>query len=52
MGKLLAWSTSIVNHFWYCCRTCNGDVKLLKVVLGIIYVMYIVQVQCITVYLA
>ena len=31
MSKLSSWSSNIVNHFWYSCRTCNGDVKKLKV---------------------
>ena len=31
MGKLLLWLHNIVNHFWYCARTCGGDVALLKV---------------------
>ena len=25
------WSSHIVNHFWYCCRTCGGDAETLKV---------------------
>lgn len=28
MGKLLKWNGNIANHFWYCCRTCNGDVRI------------------------
>ncbi|XP_065886789.1 uncharacterized protein [Dysidea avara] len=31
MDKLLKWSSNIVNHFWYCCRTSNGDVQILKI---------------------
>ena len=31
MEKLSQWSSNIVNHFWYCCRTCNGNEKMLKV---------------------
>ena len=48
MEKLSQWSSTIVNHFWYCCRTyCDGDEQRLKVNLkkaqeivysGIIYV--------------
>ena len=28
--KLAKWSKSIINRFWWCCRTCEGDQKLLK----------------------
>ena len=28
--KLAKWSKSIINHFWRCCRTCEGNQKLLK----------------------
>ena len=28
--KLAKWSKSIINHFWWCCRTCESDQKLLK----------------------
>jgi len=31
MGKIALWSQNIVNHFWYCSRTCNGDLSDLKV---------------------
>jgi len=31
MEKLSRWSGNIVNHFWYCCRTCDGNVNKLKV---------------------
>ena len=27
--KLAEWSNSIINHFWWCCRTCEDDQKLL-----------------------
>ena len=25
-----------MNHFWYCCRTCNSNVKFLKVAIDIV----------------
>ena len=28
--KLTKWSKSIINHVWWCCRTCEGDQELLK----------------------
>ena len=28
--KLAKWSKSIINHFWWSCRTCESDQKLLK----------------------
>ena len=31
MNKIGMWSQNIVNHFWFCCRTCNGDLADLKV---------------------
>lgn len=31
MGKLLKWSSNIVNHFWHSNRTCNSNVANLKV---------------------
>ena len=31
MGKLQKWNGNIANHFWYCCRTCEGSVTTLKV---------------------
>ena len=31
MEKLLQWSGNIINHFWYYCRTCEGDGGILKV---------------------
>lgn len=31
MSKITSWSQNIVNHFWYSCRTCNGDLTTLKV---------------------
>ena len=31
MGKLLKWSSNIVNHFWHSRRTCNSNVANLKV---------------------
>ena len=34
MGKLNQWSGNIVNHFWFCCRTCDGKSVKLKVVQG------------------
>ena len=27
---LQLWIKSIINHFWWCCASCNGDAKLLK----------------------
>lgn len=31
MEKIALWSQNIVNHFWYCSRTCNGDLTSMKV---------------------
>lgn len=31
MGKLALWTDHIVNHFWYCCESCNDSVENLKV---------------------
>ena len=31
MGKLGQWSNNIVNHFWFCSRTCNTSLDSLKV---------------------
>ena len=31
MSKIALWSQNIANHFWYCCRTCDGDLATLKV---------------------
>ena len=31
MNKLLQWSGNIINHFWHCCKTCEGDPMKLKV---------------------
>ena len=31
MEKLLSWNNNIVNHLWYCCRTCDGSALTLKV---------------------
>lgn len=28
-GLLTLWSKSIVNHFWYCAQSCNGDPDVL-----------------------
>ena len=27
---LLEWLKSIINHFWWCCASCNGDISELK----------------------
>ena len=29
--NLAIWIDPIVNHFWYCCQECKGDVEDLKV---------------------
>jgi rubrerythrin len=29
--NLVKWADSIVNHFWWCCKECNGNVDELKV---------------------
>lgn len=29
--ELNQWIDSIVNHFWFCCQECNGNVSELKV---------------------
>lgn len=35
---LLYWIKPIVNHFWWCCNTCNGKVdRLLKRWVGILH---------------
>ena len=31
MNKLQQWSGNIINHFWHCCKTCEGDPMKLKV---------------------
>ena len=31
MQKLQQWNSNIVNHFWYCCRNCDGDTMTMKV---------------------
>lgn len=28
---LLEWAAPVRNHFWFCCRACNGDAVLLRV---------------------
>ncbi|XP_019861927.1 PREDICTED: uncharacterized protein LOC100634668 [Amphimedon queenslandica] len=28
--KIKMWSDQICNHFWYCCKECNGDVEKLE----------------------
>ena len=33
MKKINEWSGSIVNHFWFCCCTCEGKLMKLKVFL-------------------
>lgn len=33
MNKLQQWSGNIINHFWHCCKTCEGDPMKLKVLL-------------------
>ena len=29
-SELSPWIKAIINHFWWCCATCKGDVKLLR----------------------
>ena len=29
-GELKPWIKSIINHFWWCSRSCNGDADLLR----------------------
>ena len=29
-SELGPWIKAIINHFWWCCTTCKGDVKLLR----------------------
>ena len=29
-SELQTWSKSLINHFWWCCSTCNGNVHLLR----------------------
>ena len=29
-AELHCWIKSIINHFWWCCATCNGDVTVLR----------------------
>ena len=29
-AELLLWVKSIINHFWWCCKTCDGNVEILK----------------------
>ena len=29
-SELGPWIKAIINHFWWCCATCNGDVQLLR----------------------
>ena len=29
-SELDPWIKAIMNHFWWCCATCKGDVKLLR----------------------
>lgn len=31
MGKVMQWSGNIINHFWFSCRTCEGNAVKLKV---------------------
>lgn len=32
MGKLGQWSNNVVNHFWFCCRTCDTSLGKLPYV--------------------
>ena len=29
-AELSAWIRAVINHLWWCCASCNGDVKELK----------------------
>ena len=31
MTKIKKWTDNICNHFWYCCRNCDGDAEKLEV---------------------
>lgn len=31
MNKLQQWGGNIINHFWHCCKTCEGDPMKLKI---------------------
>lgn len=44
MEKLSKWANNIVNHFWYCCRTCDGDVKKLKVSVSVNVIINLLQI--------
>lgn len=37
MGKLSMWGDKVVNHFWYCCQSCEGDLEMLKA--GVYYLL-------------
>jgi hypothetical protein len=28
--KIVKWTDSIMNHFWWCCKICDGEVETLK----------------------
>lgn len=28
--EIFGWTKSILNHFWWCCKTCEGDANLLR----------------------
>ena len=36
---LQQWIESVVSHFWYCSRHCQGDINLLKVPIFLIYIV-------------
>ena len=40
MNKINQWANNIINHFWFCCRTCDGDLQKLKVCISITLVHY------------
>lgn len=44
------WSQNIVNHFWYCCRICDGNLTDLKVLTKLSF-KRVFYIQFITTYI-
>ena len=31
MTKIAKWADNVTNHFWHCCKECDGDAEKLEV---------------------